>query len=136
MNKLIGIILAVGFAVHFMLPAVVNAQPTLHGDELVWTAATQGGDTHPISGYNVYRCLGTCAAISTAWLKLNSTIVAATNYLDPSSNLTVSTTYSYATTAVDSAGDESGYSNIITITTPATFPVNPNPPTALSVTVQ
>lgn len=95
---------------------------TPHGVLLTWNASTS-----TVAGYNIYRCLGTCAATG-AWNRIDAALDVSLGYLDPAANLQNSTTYSWASTAVDSAGAESAFSNIFTLTTPAAWPTNPNPP--------
>jgi hypothetical protein len=97
-----------------------NAQPTTttealtgtgtaastHSVNLSWTASTSSS----ISGYNVYRTTyanSTCGSFS----KINSVLDTTTLYTD--STVVNGTTYCYATTAVDSSSQESGYSNIV-----------------------
>ena len=67
---------------------------------LSWTASTS-----TVSGYNVYRS----TTSGGGYTKLNSSLVANVNYTD--SGVQNATTYYYVTTAVDSSGDESAYSN-------------------------
>jgi Abnormal spindle-like microcephaly-assoc'd, ASPM-SPD-2-Hydin/Immunoglobulin domain/Protein of unknown function (DUF1573) len=81
--------------------------PVQHSVALSWTASTS-----TVSGYNVYR--GT--ASGGPYTKINSSLVATLNYTD--STVQSSTTYYYVTTAVDSSGDESVYSNEV----PASIP--------------
>lgn len=96
---------------------------TPHGVLVQWTASTS-----TVVGYNVYR--GTSA--SGPFTKLTASPVTGTSYLDPTTDLTISTSYVYQVTAVDSNGDESVASNQATVTTPTTFPTNPNPPSGCS----
>jgi hypothetical protein len=97
-----------------------NAQPTtttdtatgtgtaapVHSVSLSWNASTSSN----ISGYNIYRAvyITSCGAYS----KLNGTTLdTLTTYTD--STVTDGTNYCYATTAVNSSNEESGYSNIV-----------------------
>lgn len=113
-----------------LLPSLGQA-PTQHGVQLSWTPSTSAGVS-----YNVWRCVGTCSSIfPSSYVLLTTTPVACnTNsagqcvFEDPTGDLTTSTAYSYAVTAVDSAGNQSGPSNIALVTTPSTFPANPAPP--------
>jgi hypothetical protein len=73
---------------------------TPHTVSLSWTASTS-----TVSGYNVYRS----TTNGSGYAKLNSTLVATVDYTD--SAVQNSTTYYYVTTAVDSSGNESAYSN-------------------------
>jgi hypothetical protein len=82
-----------------------TAAPT-HTVSLSWGASTSPG----ISGYNIYRAiyLSSCGSYS----KMNgSTLITLTTWSD--SSVTDGTNYCYATTAVNSSGEESGYSNIV-----------------------
>ena len=123
-------IYAILFLMILAVSVSANAQTgTPHGVELSFNGTA--------TGYNVYRCPGTCSLISGTWAKINgSTLDPTITYLDPASGLAVNTTYSYAVTAVNSSGNESAYSNIVTVTTPASFPVNPAAPTGLTAIVQ
>jgi len=75
-----------------------------HTVNLSWNASTSSN----ISGYNVYRAVyvSSCGSFS----KINSTLNTGTLYTD--SAVTDGTSYCYATTAVNSSNEESGYSNI------------------------
>ena len=81
--------------------------PVQHSVALSWTASTS-----TVSGYNVYR--GTVSG--GPYTKINSSLVAGLSYTD----LTVQsgTTYYYVTTAVDSSGNESVYSNEVSAPIP------------------
>ena len=76
----------------------VTAVP--HTVSLTWTASTS-----TVSGYNVYRS----TTSGSGYAKVNGTLVPAVNYSDASVQNGV--TYYYVTTAVDSSGNESAYSN-------------------------
>jgi len=80
---------------------VTVTQPVAHYVSLAWTASSS-----PVAGYNIYR-----GAQSTGpFARVNSSLEPATVYTD---NAVVSgQIYYYATTAVDSSGLESGYSNL------------------------
>jgi len=77
-----------------------GVQATQHTVSLSWTASTS-----TVSGYNIYRS----ATSGSAYIKLNGTLVPGVNYTD--STVQSGVTYYYVTTAVDSTGDESSYSN-------------------------
>jgi hypothetical protein len=79
--------------------------PSAHSVELSWTASPSAN----ISGYNIYRAVFTdsCGAFS----KLNSEPNASTLFTD--STAAAGSSYCYATTAVNSSNQESGYSNIV-----------------------
>jgi len=81
--------------------------PLQHSAALTWSASTSA-----VAGYNVYRS----TVSGGSYTRINSSLVASASYTD----LTVQsgTTYFYVTTAVDSSGMESVYSNEV----PATIP--------------
>jgi ASPM-SPD-2-Hydin domain-containing protein len=74
---------------------------------LSWTASTS-----QVKGYNVYRKL----SASSSYTKINSSLDPDTNYTDTA--VARGATYYYATTAVNSSGTESAYSNPVAITIP------------------
>ncbi len=74
--------------------------PIQHSVALSWNASTS-----TVSGYNVYRS----TVSGSGYVKLNSSLVSGLTYTD--SNVLSGTTYYYVTTAVDSSGNESTYSN-------------------------
>src|ERR1700679_1990366 len=92
---------------------------TQHGFLLNWTPPTVAQGEPALAGYNVYRSVGGGTAV-----KLNTTLVTSATYLDPNADLTVGTTYEYDVTAVDVNGNESGPSNVVTVT-PGVLFVNP-----------
>lgn len=71
-----------------------------HSVGLTWDASTS-----TVSGYNVYRS----TTSGSGYVKVNASLVGSLNYSDTS--VQNSTTYYYVTTAVDSSGNESVYSN-------------------------
>jgi Abnormal spindle-like microcephaly-assoc'd, ASPM-SPD-2-Hydin len=71
-----------------------------HSVNLSWSSGASA-----VVGYNVYRS----ATSGGPYDKLNSTLDANTSYID--SSVQAGTTYYYVSTAVDSSGVESGYSN-------------------------
>ena len=73
---------------------------TPHTVSLSWTASTS-----TVSGYNVYRSTTSGGGYS----KVNGGLVGGVNYTD--SSVQNGITYYYVTTAVDSSGNESTYSN-------------------------
>jgi hypothetical protein len=77
----------------------------VHTVNLSWNASTSPN----ISGYNIYRAVFTTSCGSYA--KINSVLDTSTLYTD--SVVVDGTSYCYATTAVDSSNQESGYSNIV-----------------------
>jgi hypothetical protein len=81
-----------------------TAAPT-YSVNLSWTAST----SPDISGYNIYRAVYTTACGS--FSQINPTLNTSTLYTD--SVVMDGTNYCYATTAVNSSNEESGYSNIV-----------------------
>ena len=82
-----------------------GAAAPVHTVNLSWTASTSSN----ISGYNIYR-----AAYSTScgsFSKINSLLNTGTLYTDAA--VVDGKSYCYATTAVNSSNQESGYSNIV-----------------------
>jgi hypothetical protein len=75
--------------------------PVAHSVNLAWTASTSSP-----AGYNIYR--GTQP--TGPFTKINPSLEPATVY--PDNSVVSGKTYYYATTAVDSSGVESGYSNM------------------------
>jgi hypothetical protein len=75
---------------------------------LSWTASS----SPKVSGYNVYRK----TTPSGTYSKINSKLDGTTSYTD--STVKGGTTYYYATTAVNSSGKESGYSNRAQVAVP------------------
>jgi hypothetical protein len=74
---------------------------------LSWNASTSA-----VSGYNVYRS----TTSGSGYVKINSSLLSGLTYTD--SNVQSATTYNYVTTAVDSSGTESTYSNQATAVIP------------------
>ena len=77
-----------------------------HTVDLSWVAST----STDVSGYNIYRAdySNSCGPFA----KVNSLLITSTSYTD--SQVRNGASYCYATTAVDSSNQESGYSNIVT----------------------
>lgn len=65
-----------------------------------------------VVGYNIYRRVSP----NGAYIKLNSSVDAITSYTD--STVSLGQTYDYATTAVNTSGEESGYSNQVEVAIP------------------
>jgi hypothetical protein len=84
-----------------------GVQPVSHSVTLTWTASTS-----TVSGYNVYRS----TVSGGPYTKLNSTLIAATTYVD--STVQASTTYFYVVTSVDSSNVESANSAEVSVTVP------------------
>jgi fibronectin type 3 domain-containing protein len=81
--------------------------PVQHSVALTWNASTS-----TVAGYNVYR--GTVSG--GPYAKINSSLVVVLDYTD--SNVQSGTTYYYVTTAVNSSGNESVFSNEVSGTIP------------------
>jgi len=79
-----------------------------HTVGLSWNASTSSS----VAGYNVYRATSSTGTYSRINLALNPSM----NYSD--STVQAGQTYYYATTAVDSSGSESGYSNKVQVVVP------------------
>jgi len=77
-----------------------------HTVDLSWVAST----STDVSGYNVYR--GDYSNSCGSFAKVDSLRITSTSYTD--SQVKDGASYCYATTAVDSSNQESGYSNIVT----------------------
>jgi hypothetical protein len=80
---------------------------TPHSVALTWS-----GSTSTVSGYNVYRSTVSGAV----YAKINASLVAVLSFTD--STVLNSTTYYYVTTAVDSSGNESAFSNEVQASIP------------------
>ena len=80
---------------------IASEAPAAHSVGLSWDASTSAS----ISGYNVYRGGSQNGPFS----RLNGSLVGGLNYTD--GTVVGGDTYYYVTTAVDSHGDESPYSN-------------------------
>ena len=87
--------------------SVSVTQPVSHSVNLTWNASTSS-----VAGYNIYR--GTQPA--GPYSKLNPMLETATVYTD--SSVASGQTYYYLTTAVNSSGAESGYSNVAQVSIP------------------
>jgi hypothetical protein len=68
--------------------------------------------TSKVAGYNVYRS----TSLNGSYTRLNSSVDTVTSYTD--ATIASGATYYYATTAVNSAGEESGYSNRVQVVVP------------------
>jgi len=93
-------------------PATVSLSGTgvtsvQHSAALNWN-----GSTSTVSGYNVYRS----TVSGSSYIKINSSLVAGLTYTDTS--VVSGTTYYYVTTAVDSSGNESTFSNEVSAPIP------------------
>ena len=81
---------------------------TAHNVSLSWIASTSSD----VSGYNIYRSTSKTGS----YTKINSKLNPSTSYED--ATVAGGTTYYYATTAVDSSGVESKYSNQVKVVVP------------------
>jgi hypothetical protein len=79
----------------------------VHSVALSWNASTS-----TVSGYNIYRS----TLSGGSYLRINSSLVAGLSYTD--STVQNTTTYYYVTTAVDSTGTESTFSNQVSAAIP------------------
>lgn len=95
------------------VPTSLTAVPASSSQvNLSWMASS---DNVGVTGYQVQRCSGTgCTNFA------NVTTATTLSYSD--TVLTASTSYSYRVRAADSAGNFSGYSTVVTATTPAVPP--------------
>jgi hypothetical protein len=87
--------------------SVSITQPVSHSVSLSWSVSSS-----TVAGYNVYRSTQAAGPFS----KLNPSLETATVFTD--SSVSSGQTYYYATTAVNSSGVESGYSNVAQATIP------------------
>ena len=76
-----------------------------HTVNLSWDASTSSD----VSGYNIYRAVFTTTC--GAYTRINSALITTTLYSD--SSVVDGTSYCYASTAVNTSNEESGYSNIV-----------------------
>lgn len=137
--KPLGRCLRVATILAVLFSAVSFAQgPTAHGVLLTWTAATQGSDTNAISGYDIYRETAS-GGFTQVGNQVSATVCNSSgqcSFLDVSTDLQLSTTYTYEIFTVDAIGDESGASNQASVTTPAAWPTNPGAPSGCAAKVQ
>lgn len=78
---------------------------SIHTVDLSWNVST----SPDVSGYNIYRAVYTDSCGS--FFKINPILITSTRYTD--SEVIDGASYCYATTAVDTSNQESGYSNIV-----------------------
>jgi hypothetical protein len=110
-----------------VIPALAHAQAPRgpkHQASLSWTAATGA------TGYNVYRCSGTCTATTGAFAVINSSSISGTIFVD--SGVVNGSTYSWCVTSL-ATSFESACSNIVTATIPKDLV---GAPTGFSVAAQ
>lgn len=89
---------------------------------LSWGASTDSGGSN-LSGYKIERCQGSgCSGFA------QIAVTASTSY--PDTTLSSAVTYQYRVRAYDGAGNNSGYSNTVAVTTPDT--VAPTVPSGLA----
>jgi hypothetical protein len=87
-----------------ILTGTGTSAPT-HSVNLSWNASTSSN----ISGYNIYRAV--FATSCGSYTKINSVLNTTTLYTDTS--VVDGTSYCYASTALNTSNEESGYSNIV-----------------------
>ena len=102
---------------------VNNLRITATGDRFARVAWDKSSDDQKLAGYNIYLN-GT---------KMNEQVIAASEYIFE--NLTASTKYSLAVTAVDLVGNESFIQQIVNMETLSPDTIPPTPPTAISADV-
>ena len=88
--------------------SVLSGTGTLPFVSLSWVAST----SPEVAGYNIYRK----TSLSGSYARINSKLNPDTSYTD--ATVIHGTTYYYATTAVDSKGKESDYSNRVEVVVP------------------
>jgi hypothetical protein len=113
-----------------MLLAVgTAAAQTPHGILVSWATPTIPTGGAALAGLNLFRATWSSSTSACgSYSQLNTAPLPGNSYLDPASGLAVSTEYCYYATTQDVNGNLSAASNIATTTTPAAWPVNPNPP--------
>ena len=98
---------ATGSASSVSLSGTGVAPSVPHGVDLTW-----GASASSVAGYNVYRS----AASGGSYAKLNGSLVGGVSYAD--SSVQSGQTYYYVATAVDASGNESIYSNEVSVIVP------------------
>lgn len=83
-----------------------------HSVMLTWSASSAG--TYPIAGYNVYRAP---SSAPTQYVQINTALLTALTFTDGA--VSNSSTYYYAVKAVDTQGNQSGYSTPATAAIPS-----------------
>ena len=116
-------------------PGGIKAQ-TAHGIQGTWNTATVPTGGAAIAGYNLWwaQCPG---GVCGAFVQYNSSLITTTSILIPTTSLQTNTEYGFYLVTQDVNGGLSAPSAPMTgqslasgvITTPSTWPVNPNPPT-------
>ncbi|HEY2119792.1 MAG TPA: choice-of-anchor D domain-containing protein [Candidatus Acidoferrum sp.] len=89
-------------------PPTPPPTPVQHTVRLAWNPSSS-----TIAGYNVYRSLSN----KSSFMKITSSLLSATDFDD--TTVASGSTYYYAVTAVNAAGEESGYSNEATAIVPS-----------------
>lgn len=100
------------FLAVFAFAGVCRAQSG-HAVTLTWQAPAPNGDTNPVVGYDVFRMLNGGLAFE----QINTATDTSTTYKD--ATVTGAMTYQYYVVSVDSAGNRSTLSNVVTATIPA-----------------
>lgn len=123
--RIFGVIAFVLLMSFWVLPWHVWGQTT-HSVTISWTPPGIVGGSGSVKGYNVYR--GTVTG--GPYTKQNATPAPASPYVDTA--IVSGTKYFYVVTTVDTANNESAFSN----ETSATAIGNPNPPMGAAATAQ
>lgn len=122
--------LVLGLVSFYRLPATQAQAPEgpQHQATASWSAATGA------TGYNVYRCPGTCTATNGTFTVLNAAPITATSFID--ANVVNGSTYSWCATSLATLSTGPFESACSTIAT-ATIPKDPAAaPAGFVVTVQ
>jgi hypothetical protein len=114
---------ALGFGTTLAAQSLPTGTP--HSVTLKWTPPATVGGSGIVAGYNVYRSIA-----GVAFVKINTALVVPATFLD--SGVSAGQSLAYCVTTVDSTAEESACSTAAS----ATVPMNPNPSTGLTVTVQ
>ncbi|TMA97481.1 MAG: fibronectin type III domain-containing protein [Deltaproteobacteria bacterium] len=103
---------------------LAGTSPNPTTTNLTWTAS---GDNVGVTGYDVYRCSGTCTP----------SVQIGTSGIPSFSNtgLSAAQTFSYSVKARDAANNVSGFSNVVTVTSASGDAIAPSVPTSLNAAV-
>jgi len=121
---LLVVLISGGAAAHAQAP---KGTPIQHEGILTWTASAGA------SGYNAYRCSGTCTLTTGTFAVLNPAPFTPTTYTDTA--VVQGTTYSWCVTSLATLSTgpfETECSNIVT----GTIPKDPTIPPQISLSVQ
>jgi hypothetical protein len=120
MKKLVFALMLLSFT-----PMIHAQNGSSHSAVATWTAPSPVGGSGTIQGYNLYRS----GVPATTFTRLNPSVITGTSFTD--STVVAGSSYTYAATTVDSAGNESVFSNQVA----ATVPTNPSAPSSLTIVV-